>query len=335
MTDGRAAEAIRRRARTSTGRPPAPPRPLTAWCCRAALRALSVLPLGALQGIGAALGTIASFVPGRPRATTRVNLRLAYREWRAPARARLARRSLAESGRAALELAAVWVWPVERALGLVAGTVGESCFADAAAEGRGVIVASMHLGSWEPGLLHMGRRYGAVTLFRPPRIRELEPLITAARERAGGTMVPVGPAGARRALTTLARGGVTVIVADHDPGVGAGVFAPFFGVLANTTVFISKLARHTNARVVIAWGERLSGARGVRLHFRPAGPGVYDIDPARAAEALNAELEAAIRTRPEQYVWSYKRFRIRPPGDADLYRSAEGLRQAMEPRRAS
>src|ERR1017187_5515108 len=47
---------LQRRARTRTGRRPAPPRPLVARLVLLALRALSVLPLRVLHAVGGALG---------------------------------------------------------------------------------------------------------------------------------------------------------------------------------------------------------------------------------------------------------------------------------------
>lgn len=320
---------LQRRARTRTGRRPAPPRPLVARLVLLALRALSVLPLRVLHAVGGALGAITSWIPAQPRRVTDINLRIACRDLDPKTRARLARTSLAQTGRAFFELPAVWFQPVDRILATVIETTGESCFADAAAAGRGVIVATLHLGSWELGLLHMGRRYDAVTMYRAPRIRELERPLTAARTRAGGTMLQLNLTGARTAIRTIERGGVVVFAADQDPGIGAGIFSPFFGLLTNTNTLFPRLVQRTGARVVIGWSERIAGARGFRLHFRPAGPGVYDPDLAKAADALNAEIESTIRTLPAQYLWSYKRFRIRPPGQVDLYRTKEGLAQAL------
>ena len=38
------------------------------------------------------------------------------------------------------------------------------------------------------------------------------------------------------------------------------------------------------------------------------------------ASRLNALFERMIRAAPEQYLWSYKRFKVRPPGEVNLYR---------------
>jgi KDO2-lipid IV(A) lauroyltransferase len=38
-----------------------------------------------------------------------------------------------------------------------------------------------------------------------------------------------------------------------------------------------------------------------------------------SAAALNQGVEAAVRSLPAQYLWVYKRFKTRPPGEAKLY----------------
>ena len=55
------------------------------------------------------------------------------------------------------------------------------------------------------------------------------------------------------------------------------------------------------------------------MHFREPSPGVRDPDPVVSATALNADFEAFVRSRPEQYFWGYKRFRRRPPGEPNFY----------------
>jgi lauroyl/myristoyl acyltransferase len=37
------------------------------------------------------------------------------------------------------------------------------------------------------------------------------------------------------------------------------------------------------------------------------------------AAQMNAAIEAGVREVPEQYMWTYKRFKQRPPGEPSLY----------------
>jgi KDO2-lipid IV(A) lauroyltransferase len=68
------------------------------------------------------------------------------------------------------------------------------------------------------------------------------------------------------------------------------------------------------------------GAGGAfRLYCLPAPAGIDSADDVEAATALNRGIEQCVRICPEQYLWSYKRFRRRPPGAAKLYSATAPL----------
>ena len=72
--------------------------------------------------------------------------------------------------------------------------------------------------------------------------------------------------------------------------------------------------------VVLMYCERLPRGRGYDVHFLPPLDGIRDRDKTRAATALNRSLERCISACPEQYIWSYKRFRLRSDGSRRAYR---------------
>jgi len=131
-------------------------------------------------------------------------------------------------------------------------------------------------------------------------------------------MVPAGPGAVRSLRRAIDRGEVVGMLPDQDAGEGTGVFVPFFGEPANTMVLLPRLAARTGALVSFGWAERV--ARGFRIHFVPASAGIHDPNPERAAASMNRDIERLVRGCPEQYLWSYKRFRIRPPGLGNPYR---------------
>jgi len=143
--------------------------------------------------------------------------------------------------------------------------------------------------------------------------------IRTARERMGATLVPTDSRGVRTLYQRLASGGMIGILPDQDPREGAGLFAPFFGVAAKTMTLLPRFAAKSGAPVILCFAERLPRGRGFHLHFTPLPPAVNDPDPARSAATVNAAVEAAVRRRPEQYQWSYKRFRTAPPGEPPRY----------------
>ena len=81
---------------------------------------------------------------------------------------------------------------------------------------------------------------------------------------------------------------------------------------------MQKFAKTTKALVVMVACVRLSNAQGYRLTFTSLG--AFSEDSEAAARELNAAVEAAIALAPDQYLWSYNRYKVpgglTPPGDA-------------------
>ena len=147
----------------------------------------------------------------------------------------------------------------------------------------------------------------------------LSELAEQCRGRFGMRLVLPDVGGVRSMLKSLSAGNIVGILPDQDAGDGLGVFVPLFGVSANTMVLLPRLVQRGSARVVFCWTERLPWGRGFRLHFKPASEKMYDPDLSTAATGMNEDIEAAMRQCPEQYMWGYNRYKIRPPGSPSLY----------------
>ena len=180
-----------------------------------------------------------------------------------------------------LEHAAFWLWENERVLSLFRSVEGDEPIRAALAAGRGVIVAGTHLGAIEAVHTWCSHGYGMSSQYREPRIRELDPLFREARERFGGHLLPIGPGSVRALVRALREGRVIGVPCDQDPGMGAGVFVPFFGRLTNTMTLISRLASVTGALVVVSYAVRLPRGEGFDVRFRPAPPEVSERGPRR------------------------------------------------------
>jgi KDO2-lipid IV(A) lauroyltransferase len=280
------------------------------------------VPLPLLHGCGVALGWLGWLVPNRNKTIARRNLELAFPELEPAARRALLRRTLIETAKAVLETPRLWLLPCAQALKLIREVHGQEVLDQAMASGRGVIVASPHLGNWELWGLYLAR-HQLTALYRPPRKRAFEDLIRTARERCGSILVPTDARGVRALYQALGRGGIIGILPDQDPRGEAGVFAPFFGVPAMTMTLLPRLAHKSGAPVIFTYAERLPWGRGFHVHFLPAPAAINSADMATAAAALNQGLEQCVRRAPEQYQWIYKRFRTRPQGEAPRYRKTK------------
>lgn len=285
----------------------------------AALWLLARLPLRANHRLGSTLGWAGYVFPTRWRRVSRINIDLCFPALSTRERRRLIRESLIETGKMLTETAALLLWDGRRVLDLVKKVTGEDAVHDAMKQGQGVILATPHLGAWELAGLYCSSRWPLTTLYRPLRAGTLDAMIRAGRERLGAHLVPTDASGVRALYQALGRGAAVGILPDQNPGRGTGVFAPFFGVAANTMVLLPRLARKTGAPLIYVVAERLPRGRGYHIHFYPAGNEISAAEIETAARRLNQDLETRIRERPEQYWWSYKRFRTRPEGEPGIY----------------
>jgi len=296
-------------------RVPAAPAPPTttrlAWpvaLLYGALRAIGLLPLPLLHGIGAAIGFVTWILRGRARRIAERNLARIQTQKSAKERHALARASVVETGKAIAETAAIWGRPADRALGLIREVRGAELFDAAHARGNGLILAAPHLGCWELLNYWAASRAPLSIVYRPPRQSSLEPLLIRARGHLPVEQIRASGAGVRALYRRLAAGGVVGILPDQRPKQGEGVVAPFFGVPALTMVLLSRLARSTGAAVVFGFCERLPRGGGFRLHVLEAPAGIDDEDIEVACAALNRGVERCVELAFAQYQWTYKRF---------------------------
>lgn len=293
--------------------------PFFGWLGRNTLRACAHFPLWSLQALGGAAGYAFGSLPTQARSRSLTNLALCFPDLPLGERKRIARCALEAMGGMVLETGWLWRRSRQEVLGLARKTHGQEHLDAALARGRGVILAIPHLGSWEYLGLYLSAQHPLTAMFRPSRVREMDTLLCEGRGHMGTQMVPAGVFAVRVLRRALARGEIVTILPDTDPKLGQSVFAPFFGVQANTSTLLSRLAHCSGATVLCCFAERLPRGRGFDLHFTPADAAVSEPDLQASATHLNRNIEALIRRRPEQYLWRYRRFKRRPDNAPSPY----------------
>jgi KDO2-lipid IV(A) lauroyltransferase len=287
------------------------------------LRLCALLPLPAVHVLGACAGWLLARFPTEARRIARINIARCLPQLNAADQQRLVQESLVEMAKTAAETGPLWLWHRDRIRRLVQGVEGEDRLEEALAAGRGAILAAPHLGAWELVGLYSSLRRPITSLYRPPRLGGLDALMTGARERFGATLVPADAAGVRALLKALRRGELLGILPDQEPRFGNGVFSPFFGLPAYTMTLLARLAQQSGAPIFVSYAERLAAGRGYRLHYLPLAPMAAEASIEEITAAVNAGVEACVRRLPQQYQWSYKRFKTRPAGEAAFYSRRE------------
>jgi Kdo2-lipid IVA lauroyltransferase/acyltransferase len=274
---------------------------------------LSKWPLPVLHGLGWVLGWLTFLLSGRYRRTLFLHAR------QAGFSRRVALSSVGESGKLIAELPRLWLGRPVRM-----GWEGAACIEAAQAHGAGVLFLTPHLGCFEVTAQAYAERFGAkqpvTVLYRPARQAWLSELMTTARDRPGLHTAATTLAGVKQLIKALRSGHAVGLLPDQVPPEGQGVWAPFFGRDAYTMTLSARLAHTAGAQLVLIWGERLSWGRGYLVRVRPFDPdhtSPLSSDALQAAQQINAAMELLVRECPQQYLWSYERYKSPKGADRD------------------
>ncbi len=277
---------------------------------------LARLPLPANQKVGAAIGSLLN-LGGETKRITRINLQQAYPHLSDAELDKLTKATLQETAKTATELGMMWTWSAERMEALICQVKGAELLDEAQTQGRGVLVLAPHIGNWELLGWYLGAHFKTTSMYEPPYFRGIEAFMRHGRERSGAKLVPTNVRGVKALLDALRAGEVVGLLPDQAPDNGF-VFADFFGRPARTMTLAQKLVQKTNPLVVVGSAIRCADGKGFDLHFQP-GPDLRMKDAKEAALQLNRAVEACVALAPEQYQWTYKRWRKGPDTLPDLY----------------
>lgn len=170
--------------------------------------------------------------------------------------------------------------------------------------GKGGILVTVHMGSWELGGAYLGLRGIPLTAAAlPHKDPRIDRIFLASREARNIEIVPVGGA-LRKLRTALTRGRFIALASDRDVS-GRGPRLPFFGAPTHVPDGHAKLALATGAWILPACVVRCKN-RSSKIEIRPP----IIPDPASdTVETLTLRcltvLEDFIRTRPEQWLSFY------------------------------
>lgn len=271
-------------------------------------RLLSKTPLWLLHGTGWLLGWLVFLLSPSYRRHFIANTRQAgYRFAQVAA-------AVGNTGRMVMEIPRLWLRPADKPIADPVQWDGVELVEEKLAAGRGLVVLTPHIGCFEILAQAYAERFGArwpmTALYRPARKKLLRQLEETARARPGLLTAPANVNGVRQMLRALKNGQCVGILPDQVPPAGLGVWAPFFGQQAYTMTLVSRLLRISGAEPVIIWGERLPWGRGYVLHVQEMAVVLPEVqDETADAQAINAAMEAVIRQKPDQYLWSYDRYK--------------------------
>jgi Kdo2-lipid IVA lauroyltransferase/acyltransferase len=214
--------------------------------------------------------------------------------------------TVAEAGKSVLELPWVWRKPVSEVLASVQSCQGWQHVIAAQTRGKGIVILTPHTGCFEIIGLYVGAQMAMTCMYRVPKLAWLDGVMRQGRERGQMKLARADIGGVRTLYKALKRGEVIGILPDQVPGNGEGEWMPFFGRPAYTMTLVSRLLESSHAAVLMCAAQRLPDGTGYALTFEPLE---FHTNSSVTLQ-INQAVEALVRTCPEQYLWSYNRYKI-------------------------
>ena len=271
-------------------------------------KVVSLLPLCVLQLIGSWIALLLNSYNSSMKRVSSINLKLAYPELNIEQHQALLKATLKSQCLTYIESIKIWGMPPEYSLNQIKNVYGEHNLTEALANKKGVIVVIAHFGCWELLNAWLNLHTAPMIMYKPNKHKSVDRFMLEARQRLNATLVPTDENGVRAIFKHLKQGGLTVILPDHLPKASGGIYSEFFGQKTLSTTLVSKLASKTQCNVV-----GLSCIRdeisGFNVHCVRLSDDISSKYLQVSVNQLNQDVETMINVAPEQYIWSYKRFR--------------------------
>ena len=190
-----------------------------------------------------------------------------------------------------------------------------------AADGRGLLILTAHVGNFEMLMMVPATRgYRLAVVHRPNRNPILHRMVTARRERFGVIALP--RKGAGRAVLKYLHDDWTVAM-PLDLDTRDGVFANFFGMKAATSDGLARVAMATRLPVLPAFILREGAGTRHVVKILPPIEAVRGADRQECirenTQRFTSAIESVVRAHPDQWNWIHRRWKTRPPGEARFY----------------
>lgn len=305
---------------------------MTLWF--ALLTLFAKLPMSWLRAFGWLLGTVVYYGNRKRRTVTRINLGIAFPDLNAADKEVLVKRHLRTLGMALLDR--VWLWfaplPVVYSRIRMDGfehlpnTADIEDITDTTdTDHKPTILLIPHFAgleaagpAWVSECLKRGLPAPTfTTIFQPQNSQWEDALFRHGRGRYADIAQFTRLDGIRPVIKAMRQGRHYYCLPDNDFGAKDAVFVPFFGVDAATVTVLPKLSNLMGAAVIPLIARMSPHGYTITAHAAMVGMGQGTLEA--DCSAMNTAIENWVRTMPEQYLFSHRRYKTRPQGEASVY----------------
>ncbi len=287
------------------------------WILGAVFRAL---PRRAGMSLGRGIGRLAYFLVTRRRRLAHDNLSMALGET-------LSERDIRNTALASFQFLGMniadffYLLTLKReGIGHLTSIEGEENLIAALNMGKGGLILSSHLGSWD--MLSAGlvlRGYPVALITKVSRSEALNRIWMGYRQKEGIKLF-MGRGTMKESLRHLKNGGLVAFALDQNARRKEGVFVPFFGREACTITSLALLARRTGAPVIPLYIYRDGDVHRIVVEKAMLHDSIEDADAdlMERTRIYTQWTEKVVRIHPQQWTWLHDRWKTRPKGESKV-----------------
>lgn len=286
------------------------------WIFFGLLWTITRLPHAWQLAAGKGMGRLLACFPSPLKKITLTNLTLCFPEQTPAQRNALLHKNFESLGIGMIETAIAW-WLPDAQLKSMYQIHGLEHAEKAYAKGKGIILLGPHTTCLEIIGRMVGMHNDFAVMYRPHKKRFISFLHDTFRKRHYVNYVPSHRV--RQLLRVLENNQAIWYAYDIDAGRKNSVFAPFFGIPTASMTALSRMITLSDATIIPVHYARREGKLFYDVVLSPPLQSFPTGDFVQDATLLNHVIEKNVRANPDQYIWQYKRFKTRPPGDARFY----------------
>jgi len=298
------------------GRPPR--RRIDLWAASlgiALINATARWPATGRRLLARLLGSLGWNVVASRRRVTLANLRLCFPDASEAERRAIGHRVFRNLTRATIDHSVLWRGSRDEIERLVR-VEGLERLLDPA--NRPVIMLAPHFVGLDAGAVRLSIDIAAVSIYAQQSNPVWDRWLAHGRSRFLPQQLIARRGSDLRAVVRAMRDGVPFYyLPDIDGGASNSIFAPFMGVPTATLPMVSRLARMVGARVIMTVTEQTPD--GYVVHVEPPWEDFPGDSVEADTERMNREIERWVQRLPDQYLWTHRRFKTRPPGEPSIY----------------
>jgi len=277
------------------------------------------LPMKLQFWLGKKFGHFLYHFAKRRRHIAEVNIDLCFPKLDKRQRKNLLIRTFESAGISTFEVPVAW-WSSDNRLKPLAHFHGLEHIKKAQQQGQGILLLVAHFICLEIGGRLLNLEVPTINMYKKHHNPLFEYVMTKCRLNHLAGLIE--HRNVREFIRILKQGKVGWYVPDQDFGKkGQSVFAPFMGVQTATLTASSRFAKMGNAVVIPFFPKRRLDGTGYDINILPPIENFPSGDDEKDAAIINELIQEQVLLEPDQYLWLHRRFKSRPEGQPNVYKS--------------